>query len=66
MYQTDKPMFPFLYSDLKLVFLKLLELIVRPEILENVKVDWILKTLTYIHQKILKKIISELGMLQQQ
>ena len=45
--------------------MNLLELIVKPEILEKCKIGWILKILTYIHQKMLKEIIYALGILQQ-
>ena len=37
MYQADKPMLLFLYLDLKLLSMKLIELIVKPEVLEKHK-----------------------------
>ena len=36
-YQTEKPMLPFLYTDLKQLCKKLLELIVKPDILAKCK-----------------------------
>ena len=34
-YQTDNPIIPFLYFDLKEIIIKLLEIIVKPDILEK-------------------------------
>ena len=36
-YQTDNPMIPFLYFDLNEIIIKLLEIIVKPDILEKCK-----------------------------
>ena len=36
-YQTDNPMIPFLYFDLKEIIIKLLEIIVKPDVLEKCK-----------------------------
>ena len=36
-YQTDNPMIPFLFFDLKEIIIKLLEIIVKPDVLEKCK-----------------------------
>ena len=36
-YQTDKPMIPFVYFDLKDLFIKLLDIIVKPTVINNCK-----------------------------
>ena len=36
-YQTDKPMIPYMYEDLKVMLKKLLSLVVKPEKLEKCK-----------------------------
>ena len=36
-YQTDNPRIPFLFFDLKITIIKLLEIIVKPDVLEKCK-----------------------------
>ena len=36
-YQMDNPMIPFLYFDLKEIIIKLLQIIVKPDVLEKCK-----------------------------